>query len=118
MEKHPSYEVLSSYLPIYPKAAGALFQTYNDLKYAQQWSDLELVELPGCARCGLKGRRPQTDEVLSIVPCSLSESLSTDWIRTTFRELGAPPHVYLAINTEDSSIVYYKISPGIVKPPL
>ncbi len=39
-------------------------------------------------------------------------------IRTTFKELGSPPHVYLAINTEDSSIVYYKISPGIVKPPL
>lgn len=39
-------------------------------------------------------------------------------IRTTFKELGSPAHVYLAINTEDSSIVYYKISPGIVKPPL
>ena len=39
-------------------------------------------------------------------------------IRTTFKELGGPPHVYLAINTEDSSIVYYKISPGIIKPPL
>ena len=27
------YEVLSPFLPKYPKAAGSLFQTYNDLKY-------------------------------------------------------------------------------------
>ncbi|TFK86374.1 hypothetical protein K466DRAFT_600376 [Polyporus arcularius HHB13444] len=118
MDKHPSYEALSPYLSKYPKAAGSLFQTYNDLKLAQQWTDLEVVELPGCARCGMRGRRPQMDDLLCVVPCSLSESLSTEWIRTTFKELGSPPHVYLAINTEDSSIVYYKISPGIVKPPL
>ncbi|KAL1947693.1 hypothetical protein VTO73DRAFT_13417 [Trametes versicolor] len=118
MENHPSYEALSAYLPKYPKAAGALFQTYNDLKFAQQWTDLEIIELAECSRCAIRGRRPNTDDLLSVVPCSLSESLSTDWIRTTFRELGSPPHVYLAINTEDSSIVYYKISPGIVKPPL
>ncbi|KAI0709052.1 tRNA intron endonuclease [Earliella scabrosa] len=118
MDKHPSYETLSPYLAKYPKAAGSLFQTYNDLKLAQQWTDLELVELPAAERCAMRGRRPQMDELLSVVPCSLSESLSTDWIRTTFKELGGPPHVYLAINTEDSSIVYYKISPGIVKPPL
>ncbi|KAI0374746.1 hypothetical protein BV20DRAFT_960901 [Pilatotrama ljubarskyi] len=118
MEKHPSFEAVSPYVTKYPKAAGALFQTYNDLKLAQQWNDLEVVELPGCSRCALQGRRPKTEDVLSIVPCSLSESFSTDWIRATFRELGSPPHVYLAINTDDSSIVYYKISPGIVKPPL
>ncbi|KAI0831158.1 tRNA intron endonuclease [Trametes gibbosa] len=118
MEKHPSFEVLAPYLPKYPKAAGALFQTYNDLKLAQQWTDIEIIDLPECSRCGLRGRRPNTDDVLSVVPCVISESLSTDWIRTTFQELGSPPHLYLAINTEDSSIVYYKISPGIVKPPL
>ncbi|KAI0670519.1 tRNA intron endonuclease [Trametes maxima] len=118
MERHPSYQILSASLSKYPKAAGALFQTYNDLKLAQQWSDLEVIEVPGCSRYALRGRRPNTDVVLNVVPCSLSESLSTDWIRTTFRELNSPAHVYLAINTEDSSIVYYKISPGIVKPPL
>ncbi|KAI8998772.1 tRNA intron endonuclease [Trametes punicea] len=118
MEKHPSYANLSPYLVKYPQVAGALFQTYNDLKLAQQWTGLEIIDVPSCSRCALRGSRPNTEEPLSVVPCSLSESLSTDWIRTTFRELGGPPHVYLAINTEDSSIVYYKISPGIVKPPL
>ncbi|KAI1796013.1 tRNA intron endonuclease [Ganoderma leucocontextum] len=118
MEKHPSYEALLPHLTKYPKAAGSLFHTYNDLKLAQQWTDLELIELPRCSRCAIRGRRPQSGHLLHVVPCSLSESLSTDWIRTTFDELEGPPDVYLAINTEDSSIVYYKISPGIVKPPL
>ena len=35
-----------------------------------------------------------------------------------FEDLGKPPHIYLAINAEDSNIVYYKLSPGIVKPPV
>ena len=35
-----------------------------------------------------------------------------------FEDLGRPPQVYLAINSDDSNIVYYKLSPGIVKPPL
>lgn len=35
-----------------------------------------------------------------------------------FEDLGKPPHVYLAINSDDSNIVYYKLSPGIVKPPV
>ncbi|KAH9854089.1 hypothetical protein C2E23DRAFT_81911 [Lenzites betulinus] len=79
MEKHPSYEALAPYLPKYPKAAGALFQTYNDLKFAQQWTGLELIELPGCSRCALKGRRPNAEDVFYVVPCALAESLSTDW---------------------------------------
>ena len=37
-------------------------------------------------------------------------------LHDAFRELGSPPQIYLAINTDDSSIVYYKISSGIVKP--
>ncbi|OBZ68968.1 putative tRNA-splicing endonuclease subunit sen15 [Grifola frondosa] len=118
MENHVSYQALSSLLPKYPKTAGALFQTYNDLKLAQQWTDLEVIDLTSCSRGVLKGRRPQTDNVLHVIPCSLAESLSTSWIRAAFKELGEPSQIYLGINAEDSSIVYYKISPGIVKPPL
>lgn len=118
MDKHPSYPALSDVLPKYPRAAGALFQTYNDLKLAQQWTDLEVVDLPSCSRGALRGKRPQMNDILYVIPCSLSESLSTAWLHTAFEELGGPPHIYLAINTEDSSIVYYKISPGIVKPPV
>ncbi|KZT73864.1 hypothetical protein DAEQUDRAFT_702864 [Daedalea quercina L-15889] len=118
MDQHPSYSELAAFLPNYPRAAGALFQTFNDLKLAQQWTDLEVVDLASCSRGALRGRRPRTEEVLCVIPCSLSESLSLAWLQDAFHELESPSQIYLAINTEDSSIVYYKISPGIVKPPV
>ncbi|KAI0731961.1 tRNA intron endonuclease [Fomitopsis betulina] len=136
MQQHPAYVELSKFLPKYPRAAGALFQTYNDLKLgecavrhvkiarsnvgaiAQQWTGIEVVDLTSCSRAALRGRRPKSDDILLVIPCSLSESLSIAWLHEAFRELGGPPQIYLAINTDDSSIVYYKISSGIVKPPV
>ncbi|KAI0070036.1 hypothetical protein K474DRAFT_1670477 [Panus rudis PR-1116 ss-1] len=118
MNTHPSYKVLEPLITKYPAAAGALFQTYNDLALSQQWTDLEIIDVPECSRGALRGRRPKTEDILYVVPCSLSESLSMSWFHEAFERLGKPPHIYLAINTEDSSIVYYKLSPGIVKPPV
>jgi len=118
MENHPSFPALSSILPKYPKAAGALFQTYNDILFAQQWSAVEVLDLASCSRGAVKGRRPQTEETLCVVPCSLAESLSISWLQAAFKELQHPKEIYLAIATDDSSIVYYKISQGIVKPPV
>ncbi|KAI0346051.1 hypothetical protein BDW22DRAFT_943248 [Trametopsis cervina] len=118
MENHPSYEPLSQLATQYPRAAGSLFQTFNDLKLAQQWEDLEVLDVPACSRGAFRGRRPNTTDVLYVIPCSLSESLSISWFHKAFEDLGKPPHVYLAINAEDSNIVYYKLSPGIVKPPV
>lgn len=118
MNAHPSHQELSALLPKYPKAAGALFQTYNDLKFAQQWTDLEIIDLSSCSRGALRGRRPKMETSLCVIPCSLAESLSISWLQGAFRELGEPSEVYLAVNAEDSSIVYYKISPGIIKPPV
>jgi hypothetical protein len=41
-----------------------------------------------------------------------------DRLQDAFKELQHPKEIYLAITTEDASIVYYKISQGIVKPPV
>jgi len=118
MNAHPSHAALSPLVSKYPRAAGALFQTYNDLKLAQQWSDLEVIELTTCSRGALQGRRPKTEPLLYVVPCSLSESISISWVQNAFEELGSPSEIYVAINANDSSVVYYKLSPGIVKPPV
>jgi len=48
----------------------------------------------------------------------MSESLSTSWLTDAFKALNDLEGIYLAISTEDSSIVYYKISRGFVKPAL
>ena len=50
------------------------------------------------------------------MPRQRDEGLATIRFRQAFEDLGKPPHIYLAINAEDSNIVYYKLSPGIVKP--
>jgi tRNA-splicing endonuclease subunit Sen15, fungi type len=120
MDAHPSSAVLAPLLQKYPRVAGSLFQTYNDLVHAQQWTAVETIDLAPCSRGALKGYRPNAanDDLLFVVPCSLAETLSAAWIRAAFSGLGSPELLYLAIASEDSSVVYYKISQGIVKPPL
>ena len=39
-------------------------------------------------------------------------------LQDAFKDLGNPKEIYLGITADDSSIVYYKISQGIVKPPM
>jgi tRNA-splicing endonuclease subunit Sen15 len=127
MDAHPSFAVLAPLLKRYPRTAGSLFQTYNDLALAQAWTDVTLLDLPACGRGALRGTRPLTSASAGadadatthfVVPCALSEQLSADWIRAAFRELRNPEAVYLAITSEDSSLVYYKLTRGIAKPPL
>ncbi|KAN0124675.1 tRNA intron endonuclease [Lactarius tabidus] len=119
MESHPTYSTLKGTIQRYPSAASAIFQTYNDLLLVQQWAELELVDLPTCERCGFQGRRPENKNALAyVVPCSLAESLSMGWLKSAFSGFKNPGELFLAINAEDSSIVYYKLSTGITKPPL
>ncbi|KAF4598987.1 hypothetical protein EYR38_007400 [Pleurotus pulmonarius] len=118
MEAHPSYRDISSLSTKYPRAAGTLFLAYNDIVYSQQWTDVEVLDLEPCSRAAIRGRRPNAERTLNVVPCALSELISLEWLENAFVSLANPPEVYLAITTEDSSIVYYKISRGIVKPPL
>jgi tRNA-splicing endonuclease subunit Sen15 len=50
----------------------------------------------------------------------LSTSLKASFIRIqdAFTSLSRPKEIYLAITSEDASLVYYKLSDGIVKPPV
>ncbi|KAI0031932.1 tRNA intron endonuclease [Vararia minispora EC-137] len=117
METHPTYSALSGFLSKYARAtAGAAYQTYNDLLLAQQWSALEVVDLPACGRCAFRGRRPGVAKDEVVVPCALSESLSMAWLGAAFAGLGGLGEIYLAIAAEDSSVVYYKLTAGIAKP--
>ncbi|OJA10567.1 hypothetical protein AZE42_03147 [Rhizopogon vesiculosus] len=123
MQNHPS-AILGQVLAKYPASGGALFQVYNDLTLAQRWSDVQVLDLTACGRAAIKGKRPTTDtdqgpSTCVVVPCSLSESISTSWLRAAFTSLEpSGTEIYVAITTEDTSTVYYKISQGIVKPPV
>ncbi|KAF5360736.1 hypothetical protein D9756_005102 [Leucocoprinus leucothites] len=116
MDKHPSYPVLAPLLAKYPRSSGSLFQAYNDIVYVQEWKDVQVAELESCSRGAITGRKKGSDTTLHVVPCTLSEALSTQLLEDAFTLLGKPSEIYLAITSEDASIVYYKISAGIVKP--
>ncbi|KAI0039785.1 hypothetical protein FA95DRAFT_984117 [Auriscalpium vulgare] len=117
MEQHTTYAALSALLPKYPRSAGAVYQTYNDLLLAQQWSNLEVVDLPSSQRCGFRGQKKAADGISCVVPCSLAEMLCVGWLEGVMAELGAA-EVYLAIAAEDSSTVYYRVRAGVSKPPV
>jgi tRNA-splicing endonuclease subunit Sen15 len=81
------------------------------------------------------------DPTRIVVPCSLSENLSIEWYNTLvalnwfewtrrnlpfsnrlnniFRNCSPTPNeIWIGIVGDDSSMVYYKLSKGIVKPPM
>ncbi|KIM40884.1 hypothetical protein M413DRAFT_72313 [Hebeloma cylindrosporum] len=118
MESHPSYPILSSLIVKYPRASGCLFQAYNDIVYAQEWDDVEVIDLEKCSRGAIKGKKRDTRETLCVVPCSLSETINFGWFDIAAATDTGPPFLYLAITSTDASIVYYKLSQGIVKPPV
>jgi len=118
MNLQSSHPTLSSYVGKYPSLRGILLLTYNDLLYGQCWSDVEVLELPVCGRLLLKGVVNETKTTNIVLPCSLSETLSIEWLSQVFDELKGPREIHLGIVSDDSSIVYYRIGDGIIKPPL
>ncbi|KAF9648031.1 hypothetical protein BDM02DRAFT_3097127 [Thelephora ganbajun] len=118
MEKHPSFPAVSHLLKKYPNVGGALFQTYNDLSLGQGWKDVQVLDLQTCSRPALRGIRPGSDVSVYVLPCWLSENLTMSLVHGAFEDMGGVTEFYMAITAEDSSIVYYKLSKGLVKPQL
>ncbi|KAJ7302668.1 hypothetical protein DFH08DRAFT_904937 [Mycena albidolilacea] len=79
MQAHPSYHVLAHVLPQYPRAAGSVFQAYNNVLLVQQWTNVKIVDLKGILRAAISGKKPKTDATLYVVPCSLAETHSFGW---------------------------------------
>jgi len=118
MNKHSSYPALVVYLQKYLKSRGATYQAYNDIIHGQQWSDVQLIDAPCVERAIISGKRQEQTVQSFVIPCGLDEMLSINWISEAFKDLPVSENsdVYLGIVSDDSSIVYYKISLGIVKP--
>lgn len=77
-----------------------------------------MLDLETCSRPALRGIRPGTDASAYVLPCWLSENLTMSLINSAFEDMGEVSELYMAITAEDSSIVYYKLSKGLVKPQL
>jgi len=52
-----------------------------------------------------------------VYPLQLSENTNMDSLQELFQHISPTPQsIFLGISAEDSSIVYYKISDGVVAP--
>jgi len=103
----------------YPKHSQSLFQTYNDILYTQQWVDVTVSDVALAQRAVISGRKSTDDALKVVAPCSLSENLSIEWLNTIFNNhIPSPNEIWVGIVGDDSSLVYYQLSKGIVKPPM
>ncbi|GAA5919366.1 hypothetical protein JCM5296_002276 [Sporobolomyces johnsonii] len=131
-----SHPLAPSILPTcrrFPHQASALFQAFVDLSLAQQWRDLEVLELDDC-RCAVLRGRPKTpakSPPAVVLPMGL-QTPTTLASFVPFLPLSIPddthspasyppaptepPTIYLAIVEKDGSIVYYVLRQGIVSP--
>ncbi|KAF8313758.1 uncharacterized protein EI90DRAFT_3091502, partial [Cantharellus anzutake] len=88
MEGHPSFPSLRSQ---------SLFQAYNDI--LQQWIDVEVKDISEAGRAVISGK------------------ISAECLKKLYIHCSPQTREFLlAIVSDDSSLVYYKISKGIVKP--
>jgi len=103
-------------LDTYPLTRGCAAQTFQDLINAQKWEEVKIIDLPSIGRYGFTGKRPHTDGEAAIIPCTTVENISISWLTRAFGLLLPKPYFYLAIVDNDSTIVYYKMSDGLIKP--
>ncbi len=85
-DTHPSNEALDALITKYPETSGCLFQVYNDILYAQSWTDVNVVDLGlvlNFPRGAVKGRR-DAGTLVYVVPCALTESLTYAWCARFF----------------------------------
>jgi len=119
MEQHPSFPSLQCLLEKYPKQSQSLFQVYSDIMYAQQWVEVEAKDITEVGRAVISGKKSADGISRVIVPCSLTETFTIDWLKQIYTHYTPPiTEFWLAIVSDDSSLVYYKMSRGIIKPPM
>ncbi|GAA6061418.1 hypothetical protein JCM10212_004476 [Sporobolomyces blumeae] len=138
---HPLAPKILPHCRKFPDQAAALFQSFVDLSLAQQWRDLEVVELDQCSTVVLRGRpkTPAKAPPAIVLPMNLHTPTSLASLDNVLKAVSSlesrqsePPEraegdlevpsteqsttIYLAIVERDSSIVYYVLRQGIVSP--
>lgn len=113
----------------HPKQAAALWQAYCDLAYAANWADLAplptaapwalLVGSPPAPLAGAAATTAAASKPTAVFPVDIAAVLSPRDLTSVFAAL--PPSVdsetiLLAVVSNDSTVVYYKLARGLVKP--
>ncbi|XP_054837431.1 tRNA-splicing endonuclease subunit Sen15 isoform X1 [Eublepharis macularius] len=116
----------------------AAFLVYLDLLEARNWHEVSYVGLAEFQLVCLRGREREADDLQVVVPVPVHVSFSHDWfqgrsgklqasqpdVNTGMRQImkrtctvsDSPMSIMLAIVESDSTIVYYKLTDGLVTP--
>ncbi|PWN25721.1 hypothetical protein BDZ90DRAFT_261927 [Jaminaea rosea] len=137
IESHRDYTPLAPLLSRYPRQAGPLFHAYHHLVHSAAWTDVAPVDIrgddesdPAPVNSGsgwgaLIGMRPQGTQPELLLPCHVTDNLSVAYFQAVFSSLETQAksrdglqtgHILLAILSPDSTVVYYKLAKGLVKP--
>ncbi|GAA6007125.1 hypothetical protein JCM10207_001518 [Rhodosporidiobolus poonsookiae] len=142
--KHPLAPHVLPACKRFPHQASSLFQAFVDLSLAQQWRDLEVVELEECSCAILRGRpkEPRKAPPAIVLPMGLTTPTSLSALTAVLQAVATrypssspspadassaplppstkseddPTTVYLAMVEKDASIVYYVLRKGIISP--
>ncbi|GAA5973170.1 hypothetical protein JCM11641_006304 [Rhodosporidiobolus odoratus] len=107
---HPLAPQILPYCKRYPHQASSLFQSFIDLSLAQQWRDLEVVELEECATAALRGRprTPSKAPPAVVLPMSLTTPTSLAALTAILKALStrypSPSSTSDAAKTNGSSL--------------
>ncbi|GAA5825769.1 hypothetical protein JCM5353_001419 [Sporobolomyces roseus] len=126
--QHPLASDILPYCRKFPNQSSSLFQSYTDLKLAQQWKDVKVIELEQENSVVLKGT-PKTGPPSIVLPMNLQTPTSLSSLSSILEAVSSHPEctslteknegtptIYLSIVEKDSSIVYYVLRKGIVSP--
>ncbi|EMR11463.1 hypothetical protein PNEG_00479 [Pneumocystis murina B123] len=98
---------------------GLLYSVYTDLLLSQFWLKLKIHCLPS-NRSIIEGISPQNHKTLYVYPCSYKENVSIEKLNKLYQEFrnirNEDEPLLLGIVSSDSTIVYYKMNEGLVKP--
>ncbi|WFD44211.1 hypothetical protein MPSI1_002877 [Malassezia psittaci] len=129
-EQHPAFPDVEMMVQKYKTQGGPLLQTFCDLNYAASWRDLQVLDIVHDQDADLNqfgangwaiilGRAPHHEAIQAVLPMSVEQSFDSATFSEIFKKLPEDvdaSHILLAMMSNDSTVVYYKLSKGLVKP--
>ncbi|KAG4105037.1 hypothetical protein H8356DRAFT_1635929 [Neocallimastix lanati (nom. inval.)] len=116
MENNPVYSDVKEYCEKYPLQAYNIFQTYLDLYIVKKWKVENFIDLELLKTIAFEVRNPKEDSNSIVISMGLNETWSIENLNEIFQDLKNVSSIVCAILSPDSSIVYYRISKGMVPP--
>ncbi|ORX53860.1 hypothetical protein BCR36DRAFT_348891 [Piromyces finnis] len=116
MEKNPMYSNVKEYCEKYPLKSYNIFQTYLDLCLVKKYEIKNFIDVKELKTIAFEVKNPKENENSIVIPMGINETWSIETLNKTFVELKDISSIIYAILSSDSSIVYYRVSKGMVPP--